>query len=56
MCGKKEFIAKAHRARKQLGGGMRQSGILAAAGIVALYEMVERLADDHQLAKNIWDG
>lgn len=47
LCGKKEFIAKARRARKLLGGGMRQVGILAAAGIVALKKMVERLADDH---------
>lgn len=51
LCGTREFIVAAHRARKQLGGGMRQAGILAAAGIVALQEMVERLADDHRLAR-----
>ncbi len=50
LCGSADFIARAHRARKQLGGGMRQAGILAAAGIVALEEMVERLADDHARA------
>jgi threonine aldolase len=51
ICGGREFIARAHRARKQLGGGMRQAGVLAAAGIVALKEMVERLADDHARAR-----
>jgi threonine aldolase len=50
LCGSTEFISKAHRIRKQLGGGMRQAGILAAAGIVALDTMVERLADDHKRA------
>ncbi len=53
ICGSAEFIAKAHRARKQLGGGMRQAGILAAAGIVALEEIVPRLHEDHQRAKNL---
>ncbi len=48
LCGSKEFIQRALRIRKQLGGGMRQAGILAAAGIVALETMVERLADDHR--------
>lgn len=56
ICGSREFIAKAHRARKQLGGGMRQAGILAAAGIVALAEMVERLADDHARARRLAHG
>jgi len=51
LCGSKDFIARALRIRKQLGGGMRQAGILAAAGIVALEEMVDRLAEDHQRAK-----
>lgn len=51
LCGSKEFIGRAHRIRKQLGGGMRQAGILAAAGIVALEMMVERLAEDHALAR-----
>jgi threonine aldolase len=56
ICGKREFIDQAHRIRKQLGGGMRQAGILAAAGIVALNEMVDRLIEDHQHAKNLADG
>ncbi len=51
VCGSDEFIRQARRKRKQLGGGMRQAGILAAAGIVALEEMIERLADDHQNAR-----
>ncbi|MCL6615514.1 MAG: hypothetical protein K6U03_13075, partial [Firmicutes bacterium] len=42
--------------RKQLGGGMRQAGIIAAAGIVALREMVERLAEDHAKAKRLAEG
>jgi len=50
LCGSSEFIIKAHRIRKQLGGGMRQAGILAAAGIVALETMVERLGEDHKRA------
>ena len=56
LCGSKEFIARAHRIRKQLGGGMRQAGILAAAGIVALETMVVRLAEDHARAKKLADG
>ncbi len=51
LCGSAEFIGKARRARKLVGGAMRQAGILAAAGIVALSDMVERLADDHRHAK-----
>ncbi len=51
VVGSREFIHRAHRARKQLGGGMRQAGILAAAGIVALETMVERLAEDHARAQ-----
>jgi threonine aldolase len=51
VCGSKAFIAKARRVRKVLGGGMRQAGVLAAAGIVALTEMVDRLAEDHENAK-----
>ena len=50
LCGKKAFIEKARSIRKLLGGAMRQAGILAAAGIVALDEMVERLAEDHENA------
>ena len=51
VCGPAEFIARARRARKMLGGGMRQAGVLAAAGIVALDEMVDRLAEDHANAR-----
>jgi threonine aldolase len=53
ICGSEEFIAAALRMRKLLGGGMRQAGIIAAAGIVALNDMVERLADDHANAKKL---
>jgi len=56
LCGTKDFIAEAVRIRKQLGGGMRQAGILAAAGIVALEEMVDRLAEDHAHAKTLAEG
>lgn len=50
LCGTRDFIEKARRIRKMLGGGMRQAGILAAAGIVALDTMVDRLIEDHQKA------
>lgn len=56
VCGTKNFIAKARRVRKVLGGGMRQAGILAAAGIVALTEMVDRLKDDHDNARRLAEG
>ncbi len=56
LCGSKEFIQKARRIRKQLGGGMRQAGILAAAGIVALQTMTGRLAEDHLRAKKMAAG
>jgi threonine aldolase len=56
LCGSREFITRAHRIRKQLGGGMRQAGILAAAGIVALETMVDRLVEDHHRAKNLAQG
>ncbi|MBK8901956.1 MAG: low-specificity L-threonine aldolase [Anaerolineaceae bacterium] len=56
LCGSEEFIQKAHRARKLVGGAMRQAGIMAAAGIVALTEMVERLADDHAHARRLAEG
>jgi threonine aldolase len=51
LCGSGEFIALARNSRKLVGGGMRQAGVLAAAGIVALESMVDRLADDHANAK-----
>jgi threonine aldolase len=56
LCGSKEFIARSVRIRKQLGGGMRQAGILAAAGIVALEKMVDRLAEDHRRACDLAQG
>lgn len=56
VCGTQDFINAARRARKVLGGGMRQAGVLAAAGIVALNEMVDRLADDHANAKKLAMG
>jgi len=56
VCGNQDFISEARRARKILGGGMRQAGVLAAAGIVALDEMVERLADDHANARKLAEG
>jgi len=56
MCGSQDFIHRAHRMRKQLGGGMRQAGILAAAGIVALEKIVPRLGEDHIRARNLAQG
>jgi threonine aldolase len=56
ICGSGEFIARARRIRKMVGGGMRQAGIIAAAGIVALGEMVDRLAEDHANAQRLAEG
>jgi len=56
VCGSREFVNEARRARKLVGGGMRQAGVLAAAGVVALTQMVDRLADDHTNAKKLADG
>lgn len=56
LCGSEEFIKRAHRMRKQLGGGMRQAGILAAAGLVALEEIAPHLYDDHARAKLLAQG
>jgi len=56
VVGSREFFHKAHRMRKLLGGGMRQAGIIAAAGIVALEQMVERLAEDHEHCKQLAYG
>jgi threonine aldolase len=53
LVGDKDFIEYGRRIRKALGGGMRQVGVLAAAGIVALTEMVDRLKEDHQRAKRL---
>ncbi|MHB0869855.1 MAG: low-specificity L-threonine aldolase [Chloroflexota bacterium] len=56
LVGSREFVAEARRNRKVVGGGMRQAGILAAAGIVALEEMVDRLAEDHANARTLAEG
>ena len=56
LCGDASFIHEAHRWRKAVGGGMRQCGILAAAGIVALEQMVDRLAEDHANARRLAEG
>ncbi len=53
LCGSKEYIRKSLRLRKMLGGGMRQAGILAAAGIVALETMIGRLSEDHARARSL---
>jgi threonine aldolase len=53
VVGTREFIWRARRARKLLGGGMRQVGVLAAAGLVALDTMVDRLAEDHASARRL---
>jgi threonine aldolase len=56
LCGSKDFIDRARKFRKMLGGGMRQVGVIAAAGIVALETMVDRLAEDHVNAKRLAQG
>ena len=56
LCGSRKFIDQARRMRKMLGGGMRQAGIIAAAGIVALETMIERLAEDHSNARALAQG
>jgi len=56
LCGSKDLIAKARRWRKVVGGGMRQSGLLAAAGIYALQNNIERLARDHDNASRLAEG
>ncbi len=56
LAGSREWIARARRYRKLLGGGMRQAGILAAAGLVALDTMVDRLAEDHTNARELARG
>ena len=56
LCGSKALIARAHRVRKMAGGGMRQSGVLAAAALHALEHHLERLADDHALAQRLAQG
>ncbi|MFM5014552.1 low-specificity L-threonine aldolase [Aeromonas veronii] len=56
LVGSHDFIARARRLRKMLGGGMRQAGILAQAGLFALEQHVSRLADDHRRAKRLAEG
>jgi threonine aldolase len=56
VCGTKDFITEARRNRKVLGGGMRQAGFLAAAGLVALDEMIDRLSEDHENARRLAEG
>jgi threonine aldolase len=56
FCGTKETVDQARRWRKRLGGGMRQTGVLAAAGLVALDTMVDRLAEDHANARTLAEG
>jgi len=53
LCGATDAIAAARADRSRLGGGMRQAGVIAAAGVVALEQMVDRLADDHARAKRL---
>jgi len=56
LVGTRKFVARARHLRKMLGGGMRQVGIVAAAGIISLKQMVTRLADDHACARKLADG
>ncbi|MBI4498240.1 MAG: low-specificity L-threonine aldolase [Chloroflexi bacterium] len=56
ICGSAEFIARARFWRQMVGGGMRQAGIIAAAGIVALESMIDRLAEDHEHARMLAEG
>jgi threonine aldolase len=56
IAGSAAFVNRARQVRKMLGGGMRQAGVIAAAGIVALSEMVERLAEDHANARVLAEG
>jgi threonine aldolase len=56
LAGDADYIQEARRWRKMIGGSLRQSGVIAAAGIVALEQMVDRLADDHANAKRLATG
>jgi threonine aldolase len=56
VCSTREFVAEARRNRKVVGGGMRQAGVLAAAGITALTDMVDRLAEDHTNGRRLAEG
>src|SRR6202158_1896164 len=56
LAGSRDFIERARRMRKMLGGGMRQAGVLAAGGLLALHEMVDRLPEDHANARRLAEG
>jgi len=56
VCGTSEFVERARRVRKMLGGGMRKAGVIAAPGIIALEKMVDRLRDDHRNARLLAEG
>lgn len=56
LCGSRAFIERARRWRKMVGGGMRQAGVIAAGALYALDHMVDRLADDHALARTLAEG
>jgi threonine aldolase len=56
LAGTRDFVERARQVRQRLGGGMRQAGVIAAPGIVALETMVERLADDHRMARRLAEG
>jgi threonine aldolase len=56
LCGTREFVEKARRVRKMLGGGMRQAGVLAACGLLALETNIDRLAEDHGNARRLAEG
>lgn len=56
LCGSQEFVEKARKWRKMVGGGMRQAGVIAAAGIIALQKMVDRLDEDHANARRLAHG
>jgi threonine aldolase len=56
LCGSVEFVDRARKRRKMLGGGMRQAGVIAAAGLVALDTMIDRLVQDHENARRLANG
>ncbi|HEY7295573.1 MAG TPA: low-specificity L-threonine aldolase [Dehalococcoidia bacterium] len=56
LCGSGAFVGRARKMRKMVGGGMRQAGVLAAAGLIALDEMIGRLAEDHANARRLAEG
>ncbi len=56
LCGSRDFVDRARKYRKMVGGGMRQVGVIAAAGLVALDTMIDRLAEDHEHARRLANG